>query len=79
MYDDYEGENVQGPTILVNGSRQPLEVGANFMNSVKSTALAAGFGKFKVYLNGEEVRPSTAPAEISPEHQLEIRPFDEAG
>jgi len=82
MYDEYdEGEGMMesGPSILVNGSRQPLEVGAGFMNAVKSTALQAGFGKFKVYLNGSEVRPSSAPAEIQPDHRLEIRPFDEAG
>ena len=82
MYDEFDandGVNENGPTILVNGSHQPLEVGANFMNSVKSTALQAGFGKFKVFLNGQEVRPSSAPAEIAPDHRLEIRPFDEAG
>ncbi len=80
MYDDdYEDVRSDGPTILVNGSHQPLEVGANFMNSVKSVALQAGFGKFKVFLNGTEVRPSSAPTEIRPDHRVEIRPFDEAG
>jgi hypothetical protein len=81
MYDDDFEDDVyeNGPTILVNGSHQPLEVGSNFMNAVKSTALQAGFGKFKVFLNGTEVRPSSAPAEISPDHRVEIRPFDEAG
>ena len=79
MYDE-DYEDVQsGPSILVNGSRRPLEVGANFMNSVKSVALQAGFGKFKVFLNGTEVRPSSAPTEITNEHHVEIRPFDEAG
>jgi hypothetical protein len=80
MYDEYdEGVRNDGPTVLVNGSHQPLEVGASFMNSVRSVALQAGFGKFKVFLNGTEVRPSTAPAEISSDHRVEIRPFDEAG
>lgn len=76
--DEYE-ERTNGPTILVNGSHQPLEIGSDFMNSVKSVALQAGFGKFKVYLNGTEVRPSTAPTEISQDMRVEIRPFDEAG
>lgn len=81
MYDDYdEGrEESAGASILVNGSRQPLEIGADFMNSVKSVALQAGFGKFKVFLNGTEVRPSSAPSTIEEGQRLEIRPFDEAG
>lgn len=68
-----------GPSILVNGSYQRVEEGVNFLNAVKSVALNAGFGKFKVYLNGTEVRPSNAPSEIRPEDRVEIRPFDEAG
>ena len=68
-----------GANILVNGSYQPLEVGAPFLQSVQATALQAGFGKFKVWLNGVEVRPSTAPAEVGPNDRVEIRPFDEAG
>lgn len=78
-FDDDVNESPSGPTILVNGSHMPLESGANFMNSVRSVALQAGFGKFKVYLNGTEVRPSTAPSSISENDRLEIRPFDEAG
>lgn len=68
-----------GASVLVNGSYQRLEVGSNFLQSVKNVALQAGFGKFKVFLNGTEVRPSSAPAEIMSEHNVEIRPFDEAG
>lgn len=85
MYDEYEDEydeRVDGPTILVNGSTQPLEVGANFLNSVKSVALQAGFGKFKVFLNGTEVRPTAmreSHPNVLPDDRVEIRPFDEAG
>ena len=73
-----------GPTILVNGSYQALEVGAPFRDTLKTVALQAGFGKFKVWLNGTEIRPSAiregrVPSEISAEMSLEIRPFDEAG
>lgn len=84
MYDDYEddvpmNDGPSGASILVNGSYQPLEEGANFLNSVKSVALQAGFGKFKVFLNGTEVRPSSAPSEVTSDMRVEIRPFDEAG
>ena len=81
-YDDEREERnmvSSGPTILVNGSYQPLEIGSDFMNSVRSTALQAGFGKFKVFLNGTEVRPSTAPSHIDEGMRVEIRPYDEAG
>ena len=73
-----------GPTVLVNGSYQPLEVGAPFLGTMKAVALQAGFGKFKVWLNGAEIRPSAikegrVPSEITPDMKTEIRPFDEAG
>lgn len=69
----------EGASILVNGSYRPLEVGAPFLQAIKPVAIEAGFGKFRVFLNGTEVRPSTAPAEVSADMNLEIRPFDEAG
>ena len=73
-----------GPTVLVNGSYQALEVGAPFLSTMKAVALQAGFGKFKVWLNGTEIRPSAikegrVPSEITPDMKTEIRPFDEAG
>jgi hypothetical protein len=45
MYDEYDERDgfESGPTILVNGSRQPLEVGANFMNAVKSYRTSGRF------------------------------------
>lgn len=72
-------ERPDGANILVNGSYQRMEVGAPFLQSVQQVARSAGFGKFKVWLNGTEVRPSTAPSEIAPDANVEIRPFDEAG
>lgn len=68
-----------GASILVNGSYQTLEVGAPFLQAVQAVALQAGFGKFKVWLNGTEVRPSSAPAEVTSDMSVEVRPFDEAG
>lgn len=83
--DSFEGsdvpttDNPDGSTVLVNGSFQPLEVGAPFLQSVQGIALRAGFGKFKVWLNGVEVRPSSSPDEVTADMRVEIRPFDEAG
>lgn len=72
-------ERPNGASILVNGSYQRIEEGAPFLSAVKNVALQAGFGKFKVYLNGTEVRPSSAPTEVRSDDRIEIRPFDEAG
>jgi hypothetical protein len=68
-----------GASILVNGSYQTLEAGAPFLQAVQSVALQAGFGKFKVLLNGTEVRPSSAPSVVESNMSVELRPFDEAG
>ena len=68
-----------GPSILINGSFQSVEVGAPFLQTVKNHALNAGFGKFRTYVNGVEVRPTTAPPEIQADHKIELRPYDEAG
>lgn len=68
-----------GPSCMVNGSYQPLEVGASFIPSVKQLALQAGFGKFRVFLNGTEIKKkSSAPREITENMQVELRPYDEA-
>jgi hypothetical protein len=87
--DDYGDEipatdRPEGPTVLVNGSYQRVEVGAPFLSTMKAIALQAGFGKFRVWLNGTEIRPSAikegrAPSEITDDMNLEIKPFDEAG
>ncbi len=69
----------EGASVLVNGSYQSVEIGAPFLQSIQNIALQAGFGKFKVWLNGVEVRPSSAPAEVSADMSVEVRPFDEAG
>lgn len=69
-----------GASALINGSWQSLEVGADLLQTCKNLAIQAGFGKFRVFLNGEEVRPSTVRGRIVEAGQrLEVRPFDEAG
>lgn len=73
-----------GPSVIINGSRIPVEAGSNLLSTAKALALDAGFGKFRIFLNGAEIRPSTVrdglvSSEISPDARIEIRPFDEAG
>ncbi len=65
--------------IRINGSDLPLEPGQNLMSAVKETARDAGLGKFRVFLNGQEIRPSEAPDVIEEGMHLETRPFDVAG
>lgn len=82
MMDDTP--SVDGPSVLINGSRIPVEAGSNLLSTCKALALDAGFGKFKVYMNGTEIRPSMVrdgdvSSEINTNSRIEIRPFDEAG
>jgi len=72
-------EAPNGASILINGSYQDVELGSPFLQTVKNAALQAGFGKFRCFLNGVEVRPTTAPTNFETEHKVELRPYDEAG
>jgi hypothetical protein len=69
----------QGPGILVNGSFLNKEVGQPFATAVIAAAKNAGFGKFRVFLGGEEISTDRAPALFEEDTQVEIRPYDVAG
>lgn len=74
------GQAPEGASILVNGSYRPMEVDSSLISAVKSVALEAGFGKFRVFLNGAEVKPSTVGDRlVESSDKVEIRPYDEAG
>jgi len=75
---DYNDE-VSGPFIRVNGSNIDVEEGASFKDTVKATAMDAGLGKFRVFLNGEEVKPSEAPDVFDENTRVELRQYDVAG
>jgi len=68
-----------GTYITVNGSRNFLDPGVSFKDTVRSYAQDAGMGKFRVFYNGDEVKPSMAPDIISENDNIELRPFDVAG
>ena len=72
-------ENAIQTGIMVNGSLIPVEVGASFRDTIKNVSLDAGFGKYRVLLNGAEVRPSEAPAVFAAGDKAEIRAYYDAG
>lgn len=65
--------------ILVNGASFALTPGTPFKETVLGYAKDAGFGKFRIFLNNEEIKPSQAPEILSEGDHVEIRPYDVAG
>ena len=68
-----------GTYVLINGAQEPVEPGRSFREVVGEFALNAGFGKYRVLLNGDEVKPAQAPALINEGDKVEIRAYDKAG
>ena len=77
VYD--EGPSELNTYIRVNGSDRQIEVGSSLVSAIKETARDAGLGKFRVFLDGQEIRPSEAPDTVTEGMGLELRPFDIAG
>jgi len=75
-----ENPEVQSNTFIrVNNSNIAVEPGVAFKDVVKETARNAGLGKFRVFVNGEETKPSDAPEVVQEGYQMELRPYDVAG
>ena len=68
----------EGATAVVNGVTLSLETGANFKSTILNLARDAGYGKFKVYMNGNELKVSEAPDLIIEGTSIRITPFDSA-
>lgn len=68
-----------GTGVLINGAMVPVEVGASFKDTIKNISLDAGFGKYRVFLNGAEIRPSEAPQVFNEGDKVELRAYDNAG
>lgn len=77
------GERLQPgrASVLINGSSIPVEPGTPVIETVKRMALDAGFGKFRVFLNGADVKPSSFNTGdvINEGDRFELRPYDVAG
>ncbi len=71
--------SANGTFILINGAQEAVQPGSSFKDIVGEHALNAGFGKFRVLLNGEEIKPAQAPALISEGDKIEVRAYDIAG
>jgi hypothetical protein len=65
--------------VIAGGQVTPIEPGTSFKEVVLNAADTAGYGKFRVLLNGEEIRPSAAPTVFEEGFRVEIRPYDVAG
>lgn len=72
-------DGTTGPSILINGTTVPLVTGESFKDAIISAARNAGFGKFRVFLNGSEMLPKDAPPFVGTSDQIEVRPYDVAG
>lgn len=79
MWEVQNTGNGEGATITVNGQTKPVTVGANFKETVLAAAREYGLGKFRLYLNDEEILPSQAPATVENGHAIRLVPFDVAG
>jgi len=75
--DEVDDTNL--PSIRVNGEDIYPEVGDSFKEAIKECSFDAGFGKFRVILNGEEITPSEAPELIEAGMKIEILPYDVPG
>lgn len=65
--------------IRVNGANLPIEPGTDFGSVVTNAARDSGLGKFRVFLNGDEIKPSEKPETVLEGSQMELRPYDVAG
>ena len=74
-----DADNSDNPSIRVNGSDIYPEVGDSFKEAIKECSFDAGFGKFRVILNGEEIKPSEAPELIVAGMRIEVLPYDVPG
>lgn len=79
MWEVAESGGSGTASIEVNGQESPVEVGGNFKDVVISNASKYGLGKFRLFLNGEEILPSQAPATITAGDKIRLVPFDVAG
>ena len=78
-WDVTEEVRTTGSTLEVNGSIRDIESGADLKEVVLSAAREAGYGKFRFYINGEEVQPQDAPSTVEDGMALKITPYDVAG
>lgn len=72
-------ERESGTYIRINGANMDINPGSNFKTVIKEKAEESGLGKFRVFLNGNEIKPSEAPTIVEEGMNVELRPYDIAG
>ena len=81
--DSFNGVDINteanGSGVIINGSFIGVEPGSSFRDTIKNASLDAGFGKYRVFLNGTEIKPSEAPDVFGVSDKVEVRPYDNAG
>jgi len=65
--------------LRVNGAETFVNAGDNLRETVLNAAREAGYQKFHLFINDEEVLPSNAPDTVEDGMVIEIRPYDVAG
>ena len=73
------GNTDMDTALFVNGSWLPLEANTAFATNIKNVAKDAGLGKFRVLLNGDEIKPEDAPEMVMEGDKVELLPYDAAG
>ena len=86
VYWDHEQEEElyeEGPRyatyVRVNGMNQDVEVGSAFKETVQAMAKDGGLGKFRVFMDGNEIGKTEAPETFTEGMKVELRPYDVAG
>jgi hypothetical protein len=77
----WEVESVGGgsATMEVNGNVSEVEVGVDLKEMVLGFARDAGYGKFRFFIDEEEVLPQNAPSLSEAGRRYKITPYDVAG
>jgi hypothetical protein len=78
-YDEGSGDGRDTAGVRINGMVMPVEPGTSFKEAIKNISLEAGFGKYRVFLNGAEIKPSEAPTVFESGMIAELKLYDIAG
>lgn len=76
---NYNENDLPSTVAIVNGAPVAVTPGDSFRETLINLSRDAGLGKFRVFLNGDEIKPSQAPDLINEGDRLEVRPYDVAG
>lgn len=73
-------ERVEGQTgIYINGGFVALSPDVPFAAAIKEAAGNARYGKYRVFVNGEEISPTACPSAFAEGMTAEVVPFDNPG